>query len=135
VAEYPVELSAEECLKRLGTHSIGRVVFCSGRSPQVYPVNFALHEGSIVFKTSPYGPLAALHTRPGEVAFEVDELDPENQRGWSVIARGEAEPVDGTETGELAALRMIEPWAAGARTLHIRITPHQLTGRHFGGRH
>lgn len=132
VADYPVELSADECLEHLGAHSVGRVVFCVDGSPQVYLVNFALHDGTIVFRTSPYGPLA-LHAQHSEVAFEVDELDLEHHQGWSVIAHGDAQPLDGSETRELTTLRMLEPWAAGSRTLHIRITPRQLTGRHFSG--
>lgn len=132
MAEYPMELSKDECLERLGGHSVGRVVFCVDSCPQIYPVNFALHDGAIVFRTSPYGPLA-LHAQHHEVAFEVDELDREHHQGWSVVAHGDARPLDSVETRELTKLRMLEPWAAGSRTLHIQIIPRQLTGRHFGG--
>lgn len=135
VAEYPVELSTDECLERLGAQSVGRVVFCVDGHPQVYPVNFAIHDGTIVFRASPYGPMAALQAQHSEVAFEVDELDPENHQGWSVIAHGDAEPLDGSQTRKLTVLRKLEPWAAGSRALHFRLIPRQLTGRLFGSDH
>lgn len=132
MAKHPVELSTDECLKRLGSHSIGRVVFCTDEGPQIYPVNFAIDDGGIVFRVSAYGPLASL-AQQNEVAFEVDELDREHHHGWSVIAHGQAHALEGDEAHQLRTLRMLEPWAAGSRTLHIRVTPRQLTGRQFGG--
>jgi nitroimidazol reductase NimA-like FMN-containing flavoprotein (pyridoxamine 5'-phosphate oxidase superfamily) len=134
VAEQPRELSTEECLERLGSHSVGRIGFCDDGAPQIYPVNFAVDNGSIVFRTSAYGPLAT-HVPHNEVAFEVDELDHEHHHGWSVIAHGQGETLDADETHDLTSLHMLEPWAAGSRTLHFRITPRQLTGRQFGGDH
>lgn len=132
MADHPRELSTEECLGRLGSHSVGRLVFWADGAPQIYPVNFAIDDGSIVFRTSAYGPLAA-QVHHNEVAFEVDELDHEHHQGWSVIAHGHAETLDADETHDLTSLHMLEPWAAGSRTLHVRITPRQLTGRQFGG--
>ncbi len=58
MAEHPRESSTEECLKRLGSHSVGRVVFYADGIPQIYPVNFAVDSGSIVFRTTAYGLLA-----------------------------------------------------------------------------
>lgn len=135
MAEYPVELSTDECLERLGAQSVGRIVFCVDGHPQVYPVNFAIDEGTIVFRASPYGPMAPLQAQHSEVAFEVDDLDVENHQGWSVIAHGEAQPLDGSETRELTVLRKLEPWAAGSRALHFRLIPRQLSGRLFGSDH
>ncbi|MBB3043432.1 MULTISPECIES: pyridoxamine 5'-phosphate oxidase family protein [Actinomycetes] len=132
MAEHPVELSTDQCLERLGSHSVGRVIFCADDGPQIYPVNFAVDDGTIVFRTSAYGPLTSL-VHHNEVAFEVDEFDREHHHGWSVIAHGRARALEGDEAHEQTTLRMLEPWAAGSRTLHIRVTPRQLTGRQFGG--
>jgi len=131
VAEHSRELSTEECLERLRSQSVGRIVFCADGAPQIYPVNFAVDSGSIVFRTSAYGLLAA-GVHQSEVAFEVDELDLEHHHGWSVIAHGQGQMLDADETQDLTSLHMLEPWAAGSRTLHFRITPRQLTGRQFG---
>nr|WP_246391008.1 pyridoxamine 5'-phosphate oxidase family protein [Nocardioides soli] len=119
-------------MERLGSHSVGRVIFCADDGPQIYPVNFAVDDGTIVFRTSAYGPLTSL-VHHNEVAFEVDEFDREHHHGWSVIAHGRARALEGDEAHEQTTLRMLEPWAAGSRTLHIRVTPRQLTGRQFGG--
>jgi nitroimidazol reductase NimA-like FMN-containing flavoprotein (pyridoxamine 5'-phosphate oxidase superfamily) len=131
MAVYPVDLTDEECLARLRSHSVGRIAFCVDGGPQIYPVNFVMADGAIVFRTSPYGPMAD-QSHHGEVAFEVDELDRELREGWSVLAVGPAETLEADETLEMTSLRLLEPWAAGSRSLFVRIRPHQLTGRQFG---
>jgi nitroimidazol reductase NimA-like FMN-containing flavoprotein (pyridoxamine 5'-phosphate oxidase superfamily) len=131
MAVYPVDLSDEECLARLRSHPVGRIAFCSEAGPQIYPVNYALSDDAIVFRTSPYGPMAG-QSHHGDVAFEVDELDRELHEGWSVLVVGPAETLEADETLEMTSLRLLEPWAAGSRSLFVRITPHQLSGRQFG---
>jgi hypothetical protein len=50
---YVVPLSQEECLALLSTVSIGRIGTTVDALPVVLPVTFALHNGSIVFRTMP----------------------------------------------------------------------------------
>ncbi len=132
MASYPQELSAEGCLERLASHSVGRVAFCSTDGPQIYPVNFVMDEGTIVFRTAAYGPLAA-HGHNGEVAFEVDQLDRDLRQGWSVVAVGPAHMLDGNETLDFTIRHSLQPWAGGPRSLHVRVTPSKITGRQIHG--
>ena len=48
---------------------------------------FVCAKESIVFRRPPYS-LLGTHAWNARLAFEVDQLDPERQRGWSVVARG-----------------------------------------------
>ena len=47
--------------------------------------------------------------------------------GWSVLRRGRVEPVD-TDDLPPAAARP-HPWAAGQRSLRLRLVPRTTTGR------
>jgi nitroimidazol reductase NimA-like FMN-containing flavoprotein (pyridoxamine 5'-phosphate oxidase superfamily) len=124
------ELSQEECLQHLASHEgrIGRLAFIVAGAPLNLPVNFALHRGRIVFRTSLGTKLDHLG-RGTSVAFEVDEVDPELRAGWSVLVLGIAEEV--TDLTEVAALRRLplQSWAAGRRDRYVRIETRSMTGR------
>jgi len=67
--------------------------------------------------------------RDSRVAFE-DDIDEFLQRGWSVLAVGDADLVDDPDLlVELWGDQGPKPWAAGTRTQFVRTTPIQLTGR------
>jgi hypothetical protein len=96
----------------------------------VLPVNHAVLDGTIVFRTDLYSVLAE-GTRDSIVAFEADELDDLMQSGWSVLVVGRAVHVeDPAEMGELFR-RIGDPWAPGLRPLVARIAPSRVTGRRF----
>ena len=123
------ELGEDECRERLGHSSIGRVAWCGPRGPQVLPVTIALSDGAVVFRTAANGQLAR-GIRRAVVAIEVDEIDPTTRSGWSVLVVGRAELVG--EPGELVQLWLHhdpQPWAAGMRTLFVRVQPERITGR------
>src|SRR5450631_143874 len=74
--------------------------------------------------------LLALYAN-AQVSFEVDRFDEAFHEGWSVLAQGHAHKV----TDERAVKRLedgthLEPWAAGARDVYIRIAPTWISGRH-----
>ncbi len=72
------------------------------------PVNYKVHDGAIVFRT-------AQNSQTGEdlqtgiahaeyqVAFEIDQINPETRDGWSVLIHGPAHHM--TSDSELAAVR------------------------------
>ena len=66
------ELSEAECKQLLTQHTAGRVGFMAAEGPQILPVTYQYRAGSVIFRTSPYGPLAGL-VRRTSVAFEIDE--------------------------------------------------------------
>ena len=67
-------ISPRRCQELLESQSIGRIAWQAADGPQILPVTYACHEGTIIFRTSPYGVLSEL-VRPTDVALEIDELD------------------------------------------------------------
>jgi nitroimidazol reductase NimA-like FMN-containing flavoprotein (pyridoxamine 5'-phosphate oxidase superfamily) len=123
------ELSREECLRLFETKTVGRVAFATPSGPQIFPVNYAISNGTVVFRTAAYSSLAA-NLKNARVAFQIDEVDDYLRAGWSVLAVGLAQFVDNPdELVELWSEDVPQPWAAGLRTLFVRITPDQITGR------
>lgn len=127
-----MEMTRQECLDLIAGSGVGRVGLCTPAGPQIYPVNYVLDRGSIVFRTAAYSVFGtSVHDRP--VAFEVDELDHERASGWSVVVTGVAETVnDPDELAGWAAGGGLQPWAEGARHLYLRIEPRGVSGRRVG---
>ncbi len=121
-------LSREECVALLERATIGRVaiVTTDGR-PLVFPVNFAVDVGVIVFRTDTGTKLHG--ARRGPIAFECDGIDLIYHTGWSVLATGLAEEV--VNPAELARLSRLPlgPWCPGAKSTWLRLRPRMLTGR------
>jgi hypothetical protein len=122
------ELSSVRCVELLQSHTIGRVAWHAADAPEILPVTYVWYEDSVIFRTSPHGPLSQL-SQPTDVAFEIDELDQQHHQGWSVVVHGQAQgivrPADVVHLWAVSGV----PWAAGMRNLLIRITPTQVTGR------
>jgi nitroimidazol reductase NimA-like FMN-containing flavoprotein (pyridoxamine 5'-phosphate oxidase superfamily) len=125
------ELSEADCRKLLEQHTAGRVGFMAPDGPQILPVTYQYRNGSVIFRTSPVGPLAGL-VRRTTVAFEIDSIDEQHRSGWSVLVLGFAEALahdylltSAWETGPV-------PWAEGTRNLFIEITPRKISGRAVG---
>jgi nitroimidazol reductase NimA-like FMN-containing flavoprotein (pyridoxamine 5'-phosphate oxidase superfamily) len=121
------ELTEDECLELLATRQVGRLAYCDQDGPLAVPVNYVIHNGMVLFRTSPHTSLGQ-HAPGAAVAFEVDEIDDFTQSGWSVLVRGPAEYVDPDDLPATAESRPT-PWAQGVRTLHVRIRPLSITGR------
>ncbi|WP_270887559.1 pyridoxamine 5'-phosphate oxidase family protein [Pedococcus sp. 5OH_020] len=122
------ELSETDCRDLLAQHTVGRVGFVAAEGPQILPVTYQYRTGSVIFRTSRYGPLAGLARRT-PVAFEIDGIDEQDKSGWSVLVLGFAEAIahdhlltSAWETGPV-------PWADGVRNLFIEIKPRKISGR------
>ena len=95
------ELNRRQCLDRLQTVRVGRLVFTEDALPAVQPVNFRLWRDDVVIRVAGGAKLAAaVHNLV--VAFEADELDPDLRTGWSVTVVGHAQRV--TDVNELVQL-------------------------------
>ena len=121
-------LSPEQCRERLAAATIGRVAFCTPQGPAIFPVNFGLVDGVVVFRTAPYSHLGT-SVVGAQVAFEVDEAKPDEEVGWSVVVHGQAMRIeDPAEATELRR-RLPEPWASGQRVMYVRVVPSRMSGR------
>ncbi|ANH94128.1 XRE family transcriptional regulator [Streptomyces sp. SAT1] len=122
------DLGPEECRELLSTHGVGRLALSTSRGPAVFPVNYDVVDGDLVFRTAPGS--APAEAAGAEAAFEVDHIDDAMSRGWSVLAVGRGEAVtDPDAVRRLEERARSTPWAGGPRDLWIRIRPERLTGR------
>ncbi len=127
-----VELTAEECLALLQDRSVGRIGVVTPGGPMILPVNFALSDDTIVFRTLPYGVIAN-NAHEADVAFEVDMLDEDTHEGWSVLAIGRSHRIEDPEEVRLIHQDLDPlPWAEGQRNLYFRIEWTNLSGRQLG---
>jgi nitroimidazol reductase NimA-like FMN-containing flavoprotein (pyridoxamine 5'-phosphate oxidase superfamily) len=129
----PESLSEEKCLELLRGAIVGRVAFNVPDGPRIVPVNYTTVGDAIVFRTTPYSELGA-HGKDTPVAFEIDQIDYADHKGWSVVATGVARFVsDVRELAEQADLWDPKPWAGGNRLLYVRIPWEHVSGRRLGG--
>jgi len=121
-------LSPDECLGLLEPGGVGRVGFTSAGWMVILPVNFAFAGKTIIVRTAPDTLLAAFGNGP--VCFETDRLDEVRREGWSVLVQGHAHKVTSEhEIQQLEDATQLEPWAAGARDVYVRIVPARISGR------
>ena len=131
--QEPRELDIAQCEALLRAHTVGRVAFSTPTGPYVIPVNYAVLEDSIVLRTTAYSLLGTHAHTTTPLAFEIDDIDYEHERGWSVLARGPGKVVE--DYAEMARIREeapSAPWASGTRALFVRLRWNELTGRQLG---
>ncbi|HET8960046.1 pyridoxamine 5'-phosphate oxidase family protein [Nocardioides sp.] len=127
----PVELTVNECLDLLEGGVVGRIAVATPLGPRIVPVNYAMYDGAVVFRTTPYSEIGT-HGPRNEAAFEVDHLDYEHQQGWSVVALGRLEELGPEELDDLRKVWQPRPWAAGHRNLFLKLVWRELSGRRIG---
>ena len=125
-------LDRDECIRLMEGHpaGVGRIAL-PGPRPVIFPVNYAIDRGNVVFRTDPGTKFhAAVHN--SYVAFEVDWVEPTWQIGWSVVVRGQAHLVtDLEELGRMHRLPLL-PWADGEKSNFVSIESTLISGRRLG---
>lgn len=124
------ELSESACWALLRTTSIGRLAVWVDDHPDIFPINYAVDHGTVVFRSKAGTKIsAALSDSP--VAVEADGYDTETARAWSVVIKGKAEEIrSGSELIDTVDLPLF-PLQAGEKGRFIRIVPTTTTGRRF----
>ena len=122
------ELDEQACWQLLTRAGFGRVGFVEDDGVVVLPVNSAVREQCIIFRTGEGTSLAAAGDG-SVVAFEADHTDRVAESGWSVLVRGRLWDVtDRPEVATWSAV-LVRPWAPGPRERWMRIEPTRVTGR------
>ncbi len=124
-------LGREECSVRLREARLGRVAVTVGAQPAIFPVNFAVLDGEVVFRTAPGTKLCAA-TAHHIVAFEVDGVNADGSSGWSVLVVGHAAQIRHPAMLERARALGLQTWAPGERDYFVKISTEQLSGRAYG---
>jgi nitroimidazol reductase NimA-like FMN-containing flavoprotein (pyridoxamine 5'-phosphate oxidase superfamily) len=126
--EPVVILSENESWRRLGGVALGRLVTSFAGEPEIFPVNFVVQGRTVLFRSSEGTKLFSAVAN-SIVLFEAD--DHNVAEGWSVIVRGRAK-VQRTDAEIKEAERaQLMPWTAIAKVHYVRVTPSEITGRHF----
>ena len=121
-------LSPEECHDLLRRNSVGRVAVTVAALPAIFPVNYAVLDGDIVFMTGEGTKLRAALER-AVVAFQVDHINEADAAGWSVMAVGLAEEMTDPDEIARASSLGLHPFAGGDRSHFVKIRPEFVSGR------
>ena len=126
--EAATVLSEDESWRRLGGAALGRLVTSFAGEPEIFPVNYVVQKRTVLFRTSEGTKLFSA-VASGVVLFEAD--DHNVAEGWSVIVRGRARVLRTAAEIEEAERAQLMPWTATLKKHYVRVTPSEITGRHF----
>ena len=122
----PVEtLDDDECWELLELAPMGRIALAAGGEIDIFPINFAVHDGALYFRTAPGTKLVELTVNP-QVALEIDGWDA--GEAYSVVVKGEAERLEHAyddierridELAEAEELAAVRPELDGAQIMAL----------------
>lgn len=120
-------LDRAECVRLLGTRSLGRIAISVDALPTILPVNYVVVGDDQVVMRTRRGSRLSRATRNAVVAFEVDEFDDTWGEGWSVMVRGVAREVQ-PDTAP-PPRTTVWPWQDTAETRLVGISLDLVSGR------
>ena len=123
-------LEVNVCWALLRSQEVGRLAVSIADRPEIFPINFVVDHGTVVFRTAEGTKLAGAVLGTA-VAFEVDGYDEGNGEAWSVVIKGRAMEIQKLHDLFEAADLPLFPWHAAPKHRFVRITPDETTGRRF----
>jgi hypothetical protein len=129
--ESAVEVLDEAtCWELMSGVEVGRLAVAAVGELDIFPVNYVVDDGTVVFRTAEGTKLVELVVA-GQVAFEADGRDDETGTAWSVVVKGEADLLDRFDDIYRAQNLHIVPWSGQVKERFVRIQPNRVTGRRF----
>jgi nitroimidazol reductase NimA-like FMN-containing flavoprotein (pyridoxamine 5'-phosphate oxidase superfamily) len=123
-------LETKTCWDLLRVAEVGRLAVSITDHPDIFPVNFVVDHGTIVFRTAEGTKLAAAVLGQA-VAFEIDGYDAEVGDAWSVVVKGRAVEIERMQDVFEALDLPLFPWHASPKHRFVRIEPADVSGRRF----
>lgn len=123
------ELPEHTCWELLRSTEVGRLAVAVDAQPDIFPINFVVDHGTIVFRTGAGSKLAAASSN--RVAFEVDDYDEETGEAWSVVIKGRAEEIKQLHERMESMDLPLFPWHGERKPHVVRVVPETITGRRF----
>ena len=123
-------LEANQSWALLRSSEVGRLAVSIGNYPDIFPVNFVVDHGTVVFRTAEGTKLAAAVLGTA-VAFEVDGYDADAGEAWSVVIKGRAVEIERMQDVFDALELPLFPWHASPKHRFVRIEPDDVSGRRF----
>lgn len=122
-------LSTAECWEMLEHEKLGRLALIGEDDvPDVFPVNYLAHEGSIYIRSAHDSKLLRIAAHP-VAAFEVDGA--QDEQVWSVVVRGTIARLTDEAEIERAGAGRIASWSPRHKPFVLKLTGHTVTGRRF----
>jgi nitroimidazol reductase NimA-like FMN-containing flavoprotein (pyridoxamine 5'-phosphate oxidase superfamily) len=126
-------LGRAQCLSLLSEATLGRVAVTIGALPAIFPVNFCMVAGQVVFRSGEGTKLTAALSGT-IVAFEADWASEPDGEVWSVQIVGPSRVVDPAADRVAAELAALKSWAPVPRRYLVKITPERISGRRLRSR-
>jgi uncharacterized protein len=123
-------LEANTCWELLRRSEVGRLAVSIRNHPEIFPVNFVVDHGTVVFRSAEGTKLAAA-VLGKSVAFEVDGYDAAAGEAWSVVIKGRALEIERMQDVFDALDLPLFPWHAAPKPCFVRIEPDEMSGRRF----
>ncbi|MET0458237.1 MAG: pyridoxamine 5'-phosphate oxidase family protein [Ilumatobacteraceae bacterium] len=123
-------LATNESLELLRMNVVGRLAVSITDHPDIFPVNYVVDHGCIVFRTAEGTKLAAA-VLGRAVAFEIDGTDEASGEAWSVVVKGHAVEIERMHDVVDALDLPLFPWQAAPKPRFVRIEPVDISGRRF----
>lgn len=123
-------LDDDACWQLLESQPVGRLAIAVAGEVDIFPINYLVHEGTLVFKTAEGSKLAALAAN-SRVTFEIDGYAPETGEAWSVVVKGLAQALQKFSDIYQAEELPLFPWNAAPKQWFVTVTPRTMTGRRF----
>jgi hypothetical protein len=134
MTEHLRTLAEHECWELMSSTTVGRVAFADAGGLQLIPLNFAVIDSQIYFRTSTDSVLDELAQGLDDVAFGVDFHASSYREGWNVTVKGSTSRV--AEPGlyeQVMTWSRLRPWAGGDRGVVIRLEVRSIEGRRVHG--
>ena len=117
------------CWEFLRATEIGRLCLAVEGRPELFPMQYQIADGDIVFRTEEGTKLTAATAGPLEAVLEIDAVSEQFRLGWSVMARGQLDRVSDPYEVSRCELLGLQAWADGSRPNWLRLTAAEVTGR------
>jgi nitroimidazol reductase NimA-like FMN-containing flavoprotein (pyridoxamine 5'-phosphate oxidase superfamily) len=117
-----------ECLDLLRSTGIGRIAVVEAGHPVIFPVNYAMDDEVIVFRTAEGTKLDAT-VRGGPASFEIDDTDRHTRTGWSVVVTGWARVVTSPAVIERLEGLDVRSWSEHRKDHWVAVHPERISGR------
>lgn len=123
-------LSSEQCWHQLRQVSVGRLAVWAGDHPDIFPINYVVDHGTIVFRSGE-GTKLDLALAEAPVALEADGVNADTGVAWSVVVKGQAASIKAAEEVLDTVGLLLFPWQSGRKDHFVRVVPTSITGRRF----
>ena len=123
-------LEVNVCWALLRSQEVGRLAVSIADRPEIFPINFVVDHGTVVFRTAEGTKLAGA-VQGDAVAFEADGYERDTGEAWSVVVKGHAEEIGRAhDLFDTVGLPLF-PWHAAPKQRFVRIVPDEVSGRRF----